>query len=270
MKTAYRAVDRGRGAVQRALVLVAGVGVRLRPETLDRPKCLVHVGGRPLLFALLSGLAAAGVAEVTLVIGYRGVMIRSAVAAWPLALLRVSYLENPAFARTNTLSSVAVAADRLCGQPFLLVNGDLWIEPEQLRRLVAGPDRLAMLIDPTVRLDEEAMRVALDDSGMVCAVSKTLPGEVAAGEAIGAYRFDARTSGMFFDAVGRRDGERDRTSFYEVALDELVRNGARAEAIAVDPLAWVEIDDQRDLERARSLVGHEAPERSDRERARGG
>jgi choline kinase len=252
------APDSSAGPVPRALVLVAGMGLRLRPETLDRPKCLVDIGGTPLLLGLLSGLAAAGVVDVTLVVGYRGAMIRSAVARWALARPQVSWLENPGFAWTNTLSSVAVAADGLRGRSFLLLNGDLWIRPDELGRLVAGPDRLAMLVDPTVEMDGEAMRVAFDEAGRVSAVGKTLPRETAHGEAIGAYRFDADTSGLFFDAVCSRQSQGDTTSFYEAALDQLLRDGTRAEAIAVDPLAWVEVDDRYDLERAAARAASDA------------
>ena len=47
-----------------AMVLAAGLGTRLRPLTLDRPKALVTVGGRPLIDHVLGRLARAGVRRV--------------------------------------------------------------------------------------------------------------------------------------------------------------------------------------------------------------
>ena len=50
--------------VFRALLLAAGYGTRLRPLTLDIPKCLVPVGGVPLLEHWLQKLENAGCESV--------------------------------------------------------------------------------------------------------------------------------------------------------------------------------------------------------------
>ena len=47
-----------------AMVLAAGLGLRMRPLTLDRPKALVEVGGKALIDHMLDRLAAAGVRRV--------------------------------------------------------------------------------------------------------------------------------------------------------------------------------------------------------------
>ena len=48
----------------KAFLLAAGVGSRLRPITDTTPKCMLTVGGRPLLEIWLDAFAQAGVDEV--------------------------------------------------------------------------------------------------------------------------------------------------------------------------------------------------------------
>ena len=60
-----------------AVLLAAGEGTRLHPYTIDRPKCLVEVAGRPLLDRTLSALEAVGVEELVLVTGYREDVLRA-------------------------------------------------------------------------------------------------------------------------------------------------------------------------------------------------
>jgi mannose-1-phosphate guanylyltransferase len=50
----------------KAVLLAAGLGTRLRPLTDQRPKCMVEVGGRPLLEWTLEWLGEIGVEEVTI------------------------------------------------------------------------------------------------------------------------------------------------------------------------------------------------------------
>ncbi len=61
----------------RAVVPAAGEGTRLRPLTIDRPKGLVEVAGKPLLSHALETLVGLGVSRVVVVIGYRGADIRA-------------------------------------------------------------------------------------------------------------------------------------------------------------------------------------------------
>ncbi|MBU1173417.1 MAG: NTP transferase domain-containing protein, partial [Proteobacteria bacterium] len=50
----------------KAIVLCAGPGTRMRPLTDHTPKCLLPVGGKPLLHHTLTSLAEAGVTDVAI------------------------------------------------------------------------------------------------------------------------------------------------------------------------------------------------------------
>src|SRR3954468_1148623 len=65
----------------KAMVLAAGLGLRMRPLTDHMPKPLVPVAGRPLLDHVLNKLAAAGVTEAVVNVHYLGGQIIDHVAA---------------------------------------------------------------------------------------------------------------------------------------------------------------------------------------------
>jgi glucose-1-phosphate cytidylyltransferase len=59
-----------------AMILCGGMGTRLREETEYRPKPMVDVGGRPILWHIMRSYARAGVGDFVLCLGYKGWMIK--------------------------------------------------------------------------------------------------------------------------------------------------------------------------------------------------
>lgn len=58
------------------LILCGGLGTRLREETEYRPKPMVEIGGRPILWHIMKGYAAHGFTDFVLLVGYKGQMIK--------------------------------------------------------------------------------------------------------------------------------------------------------------------------------------------------
>ncbi|MDG1478541.1 MAG: glucose-1-phosphate cytidylyltransferase [Myxococcota bacterium] len=56
----------------KAVILAGGFGTRLSEKTVDRPKPMVEVGGKPILWHIMKGLAAQGVDEFVVALGYKG------------------------------------------------------------------------------------------------------------------------------------------------------------------------------------------------------
>ena len=60
----------------KVVILAGGFGTRLSEETQLRPKPMVEVGGRPILWHIMNTYAAFGLNEFVIALGYKGALIK--------------------------------------------------------------------------------------------------------------------------------------------------------------------------------------------------
>jgi 2-aminoethylphosphonate-pyruvate transaminase len=137
--------------IARALILAAGRGVRIGEPGV--PNCLARVGHASLLRRTLQVLGKAGVRQIAITIGWRGDLIRRAVAAERGLLdalgLDLRFYENPRWDGPNG-ESVRVAREFVARERCLLVMADQIAAPalvDHLARAPAGGDETILCID---------------------------------------------------------------------------------------------------------------------------
>jgi N-acetyl-alpha-D-muramate 1-phosphate uridylyltransferase len=137
----------------KAMVLAAGLGLRMRPLTDRMPKPLVRVAGRPLLDHVLDKLAQAGVREAVVNVHYLPDQIIEHVAARPAPRVTISDERD---AVLGTGGGVVKALPLLGDAPFYHVNADtMWIDGvrSNLARLAEAFDAermdILLLMSPT-------------------------------------------------------------------------------------------------------------------------
>ncbi|WP_368644650.1 N-acetylmuramate alpha-1-phosphate uridylyltransferase MurU [Castellaniella ginsengisoli] len=132
----------------RAMILAAGRGERMRPLTDTCPKPLLPAGGRPLIAWHLERLARAGITDILVNHAWLGERIEAALGDGRAYGVRLRYsAESPAL---ETAGGIARALPFFQGQPFLVLNGDVWCDwdPGRAPGLAAGwpANRLAHLV----------------------------------------------------------------------------------------------------------------------------
>ncbi|MBI3201249.1 MAG: phosphocholine cytidylyltransferase family protein [Myxococcales bacterium] len=233
-----------------AVLLVAGIGSRLRPLTDDRPKALVDIGGETILGRAVRLLAEHGVERLVLATGYREDAVQSALASCPL---EVVYCRNDRFDSTQNAVSLALCRDAVVGRAFFKLDGDVVFRPEVLARIDACDAPLAVAVDGTRRTDAEAMKFRRGQGDRIEAFGKGLALDQAAGESIGIERISAEASLPLFEALARPESA---SLYYEDVYSQLIGAGQlSALAVEVGDLPWTEVDDPSDLARARALFG---------------
>lgn len=144
--------------ISTALLLAAGTGSRLRPLTLDAPKCLTEVGGRPILARLIENLRIQGITRLVVVTGYMEHCIVEFLR-YNAADMQVDYVFNPDYRTTNNIYSLWLAREQI-KEPFLLLESDLVFDASMLDEMLE-PDKIAIstvlpwMNGTTVELDQK-------------------------------------------------------------------------------------------------------------------
>ena len=136
-------------AVRKAIVLAAGLGTRLRPITVSRPKPLLPVRGEPMLARILDMLVSWGVEEIQVNAHYLADQVAAFVADYqggePEAKgVKVSVSREEAILGTGGV--LRPLQDWIGNDPFWLVNGDIVVEdldPEPIEEAFARSGNFA-------------------------------------------------------------------------------------------------------------------------------
>ncbi|GBC97671.1 UTP--glucose-1-phosphate uridylyltransferase [bacterium HR17] len=116
--------------VRQAVILTAGLSTRTYPLTVRKPKPLLKLANTPNLMHLLRGLAAAGVQEVVLVVGFERQQVERAIGH-RFAGLTVHYaVQEQALGTGHAVLQAAPFLEREA--PFAVLNGDDLILPDAL------------------------------------------------------------------------------------------------------------------------------------------
>lgn len=118
----------------KAVVLVGGLGKRLRPYTFSVPKPLLPVGDTPILELIIRSLAQSGIRELILATGYHAELIRAFCGDGHRFDVEISYVHEDK--PLGTAGPLSLVADQvLPGEQLLVVNGDI-ITQLDFRQLV--------------------------------------------------------------------------------------------------------------------------------------
>jgi choline kinase len=235
--------------ISTALLLAAGTGKRLQPLTDSAPKCLIEVGGTPILERLIDNLCDNGFKRLVIVVGYLGHSIQKFVNEYSGGL-EIELITNPLFQTTNNIYSLWLAR-KIIQESFLLLESDLVFEASQLEGLLY-PNKIAVspmqpwMNGTTVTMDSLNTVQAFGVNGCtkgthyktvnICSLSKSSWQKIV--ERLELYISSGKVN-----------------EFYEVVFKEMVANGNLSlDSVFFDPKSWYEIDTLADLANAERML----------------
>jgi choline kinase len=245
----------------RALILAAGQGTRLQPYTLDKPKCLVPLLGRPLLERQKSVLIQTGIHDIHVAAGYRADQIKA---------LGFDISINDRFDSTNMVATLFSALPFIKqGGDLLIAYGDIVYQQDNLEKLLACDDEIALMIDShwkkywELRLDnplQDAETLIMDKNGYITELGKKPDSyDRIQGQYTGLIKIRADKISEFIDfyndldRAGIYDGQNFDNMYMTSFLQAMINEGWKIRACLVEN-GWLEVDTVEDLELYENLA----------------
>ncbi|MBT4763450.1 phosphocholine cytidylyltransferase family protein [bacterium] len=236
----------------KVILLVAGEGKRLRPYTLDRPKCMVEIDGISLIDRQLSVLESEGLSDIVMIGGYKAEMLKGKNAKLKL---------NPRYYETNMVWTLFSAEEELAGD-IIVSYGDIVYSREILQELLKSTADIAVIVDKEweeywrsrdENLLDDAETLKLKADGTISEIGqKPKSLNEIEGQYIGLMKFSAKgisqIKKVFYTAVGNGElfGNPVEESYMTDLLQSAITSGIRVTSVPIYD-KWIEIDTIRDL-----------------------
>jgi 2-aminoethylphosphonate-pyruvate transaminase len=231
-----------------AVILAAGMGMRLREAHTDMPKGFVELDGQPIIESSIMRLERVGINDVVIVTGYAAEYYHKLVLRHD-GIVRV--VHNPEYADSGSMYSLFCARD-VIDDGFLLLESDLIYESRALDVLMDSDAPDAVLLSGPTQAGDEVYVEAADGLLVNMSKDRTALGSVA-GELVGISKI---SRGLFALMKHIARDVFESSLHYDYETDCLVE-AARSWDIAcpvVADLVWAEIDDPEHLRRAREEI----------------
>ena len=234
---AMESIDSANWIPQQAVILAAGLGSRLQPQS-DIPKPLTNMLGLTLAERVVCTLLDVGVRRFLVTLGHEATRVRAHFSE--IARRRgvtIDFIEVEGWERGNGASALA-AKGRTGEAPFFMVMIDHLFDPRIARALADDPPapgemRLAVDRDKDGIFDlDDVTRVKIDD-GRITEIEKNL-GDWDAGDT----GVMLCTSGLF---EGLESAAATNKHSLSDGLRELARKG-RARTLDVTGMSWLDVD----------------------------
>ncbi len=163
--------------IDRAVILAAGRGTRMRELTNDVPKPMIEVRGKPVLQHIVQGLRNAGVRKFVIIVGYHAEAVRNFFGDGRSHNAAIEYATQTV--QDGTGRVVNLARSFVGDSPFILSYGDILISPVNYNRVVNLPDDCEAIL--TVTRGEDVSKGGAvfvnEQMELVDLREKTKPGE---------------------------------------------------------------------------------------------
>jgi dTDP-glucose pyrophosphorylase len=133
--------------IEKAVLLAAGRGIRMRELTVELPKPMIEVRGKPVLQHIVEGLRDAGIREFFIIVGYRADAVQNFFGDGSRYKIAIQYATQ--VVQDGTGRVVDIARNFAENSAFILSYGDILVDPQNYKSIVDLPDDIEAIVTVT-------------------------------------------------------------------------------------------------------------------------
>jgi NDP-sugar pyrophosphorylase family protein len=133
--------------IDKAVLLAAGRGTRMREMTADLPKPMLEVRGKPVLQHVVEGLRDAGVGTFLIIVGYRADAVQNFFGDGSRYKIEIQYATQSV--QDGTGRVIELARNFVSLAPFVLGYGDILVAPENYKSIVDLAENVEAVVSVT-------------------------------------------------------------------------------------------------------------------------
>ena len=246
-----------------AIILAAGMGKRLGEYTKNNTKCMVDVNGTKLIDRVITQLSHFHLNRLIIVIGYKGEELKEYIGHRYDKVLKIEYIENKDYDKTNNIYSLALAKDELCKDDTILLESDIIFEDNVLGKLISDPYPNIALVDKYQSWMDGTM-VTINENyeieNFVNKASFSYQDIDCYYKTVNLYKFSkAFSKGVYVPFLEAYCKVMGNNQYYEEVLRVLtIIHQSSLHALPLNGEKWYEIDDVQDLDIASTLFSRDA------------
>lgn len=245
-----------------AVILAAGMGKRLGELTKNNTKCMVEVNGVRLIDRTLTQLSKLDLKRVIIVIGYEGQKLVDYIGDRYADKLKIEYVDNPIYNKTNNIYSLALAKEQLQEDDTILIESDIIFDDNMFPLIVNNPyPNIALVAKYETWMDGTMVKISEDNDilNFVPKAAFCYDDVDKYYKTVNVYKFSKEFSRCkyvpFLNAYTSAMGNNE---YYENVLSIITfLNNKDLKALPIADEKWYEIDDKQDLDIAEAIFAEE-------------
>ncbi len=240
----------------KAIILAAGMGIRMGVLSEKIPKNMLQIKNRSILHNQITQLYNCGIRSIYIVIGYKKEVIKEFIngilSNYPG--LSINFIENKIYDQTSAIYSLWLTKDILRNNHALYLNGDCFFEFNVLKQIMDSNYESCTAIIKN-QYNEEQVKVTINSNNRIMEISKTIQPAKTDGEFVGVTKMSHAFNQKLVMALDELIEKENQIKKFAIDSFNLSIQKYQNEIYAefVDNYQVIEIDTKQDYEQAKKF-----------------